>query len=181
MEIELRTATLDDLATVYGLETQGFDLGIQEEYKVFEQRIRTFPQGFLIASFQGCDIGYFCCEIWESDQLARSDVTCFELGHDITHFLSMTGHCLYIASMTITSSVRGLGLGKKLFEKAINLMQKRFPQLETAMLIVNEHWISAQKIYLSCGFKEVGRIDHFFHPIQGPDGCAFVMFKELLN
>lgn len=178
MKFLLRQATPADLESVMALEISGFVPGIVEESRVFADRIATFPEGFLLAEeSRKSPCGYFCTEIWAAWDL--NDPARFDLGHDIADWLNRQGEILYLASMTIAPNQRGSGLGRALFRAGLEYMTKTFPQLREAILIVNEHWREARKIYTSEGFDEIARLPDFFQPHAGPTGDAIVM-KHLL-
>lgn len=180
MTLDLRIADPSDLNAVYALETEGFVPGIRESIEVFDRRIRQFPRGFLLGSLGSQVVGYFCSEIWTSADIYHQNLDCFHLGHDIGQFLNPEGSCLYIASMTVSSGVRGGGWGGELFRRSLEWMKSSFPRLRSAVLIVNEHWTSAQAIYLRSGFQTAGRIERFFHPENSPSGAALIMEKALV-
>lgn len=177
MTLEIRNALPADLDAVYLLETQGFVPGIRETREVFESRILQFPQGFFLALHREKPVGYFCCEIWKTSDLWRSEPHCFDLGHDLGCYLDVQGECLYIASMTVSDEVRGKGLGSALFQQAVDRMRTDYPLLKSALLIVNEHWPAAQGIYRREGFTIRDRLEAFFTPINQPVGAALVMEK----
>ncbi|OQA33808.1 MAG: Mycothiol acetyltransferase [Betaproteobacteria bacterium ADurb.Bin341] len=178
MKLSVRRATLADLDTVMALETSGFAPGIVEDRAVFAQRIAVFPEGFLLAEETGKPpCGYFCTEIWMDWDVC--DPARFDLGHDIADWLNRQGEMLYLASMTIAPQQRGTGLGRRLFRAGLDQMAQTFPHLREALLIVNEHWQEARKIYASEGFGEIARLPAFFQPDGGPMGDAIVMTRFL--
>jgi len=172
MDFTLRRATLDDLDAVMALETAGFPAGIVEQRAVFARRIAVFPEGFLLALDEAATPwGYFCAEIW-------SQQGSFDLGHDIEATLDRGGDTLYIASMTVAPEARGSGRGRALFQRALHVLQAEFPAVRKALLIVNEHWTGARRLYGDAGFVEEVRLPEFFRPEGGPVGAAVVMKKE---
>jgi len=170
----LRTATLADLDAVMSLEEAGFPSGIVEDRAVFARRIAAFPEGFLLAAAPPW--GYFCAEIWSNWD--AGDLHRFELGHDIGAYLDRDGDTLYVASMTVSPGLRGAGRGRELFRAGLSHLKTRFPRLRQAVLIVNEHWGAARRIYEAEGFGEVGRFPGFFRPTDGQVGAALVMKRE---
>jgi len=178
MKLNLRRATLADLDTVMALEISGFPPGIVEEATIFAQRITAFPEGFLLAEASGKPpCGYFCAEIWAAWNL--HDPARFDLGHNLAEWLDRQGKTLYVASMAIAPQQRRSGLGRTLFRTGLEHMVTSFPQLREAILIVNEHWPEARKIYVSEGFCEMARLPAFFQPDAGPAGDAIVMTRPL--
>lgn len=174
MQLTLCQAEPADLDCVMALETSGFAPGIVEERAVFSNRIASFPEGFLLAyTEENRPAGYFCAEIWAEWTL--EDPARFDLGHAIADWLDRQGAIVYVASMTIAPDHRGSGLGRALFRAGLEHMAQTFPQLREAILIVNEHWREARKIYVREGFGEVARLPDFFQPDSGPTGDAIVM------
>jgi len=173
MNLSLRQADADDLDAIMALETAGFEPGIVEDTAVFAHRLAAFPQGFLLADVDGTSCGYFCSEIWRD--WSPEDHGRFDLGHDVSHWLDTSGQAIYIASMTISPEFRGGGLGHALLRGGLREMAQRFPALTEAVLIVNEHWQAARRIYEQAGFVETGRLSAFFDPASGPVGDAILM------
>ena len=157
-----------------GLEEAGFAPGIVEERAVFARRIAAFPEGFLLAGSPPW--GYLCAELWAGFEPA--DRHRFDLGHDIGAYLDKTGDTLYIASMTVAPGLRGIGRGRNLFQAGVDHLTARFPTVRQTVLIVNEHWAGARRLYEAEGFQEVTRFSGFFHETQGPEGAALVMKRE---
>lgn len=161
--ITLVEATLHDLDQIMDMEAQGFAPGNTELREVYELRIRTFPQGSLIAYSGSEYVGCIFSEIWKESLLPVAEH--FALGHDILeHHDPVFGTELYITSMTINPAFRGKGLGSQLFQGCINHVAAAYPQLTSALLLVNETWGHARAIYEAAGFKEVARFKNFFNP-----------------
>lgn len=178
MDFLLRTARPADLDAVMALEEAGFPPGIVEEREAFAHRIAAFPEGFLLAGDPATAVwGYLCAEIWSAWN--SNDRDRFELGHDIDAYLDRQGDTLYLASMTIAPSFRGTGRGRDLFRAGLVELTEGFPALNQAVLIVNEHWVGARRIYEGEGFVETGRLEGFFQPVGGPGGDALVLEKRL--
>jgi ribosomal protein S18 acetylase RimI-like enzyme len=181
MDFTLRRAGPGDLDTVMALETAGFVPGIVEDREVFARRISAFPAGFLLAETPSDGaVGYFNAEVWSRwDPLDGAAGGRFDLGHDVGAFLDPDGEALYVASMTVAPAFRGAGVGRLLFRRGLDRMVAEFPRLRTAVLIVNEHWTGARKIYQGEGFHEAGWLPRFFRPEGGPEGDAVLMTCRL--
>jgi ribosomal protein S18 acetylase RimI-like enzyme len=161
--LNLAEATLRDLDQIMDMEAKGFAPGNTELREVYELRIRTFPQGSLIAYSGSEYVGCIFSEIWKESSLL--DTGHFALGHDILERHDpVLGTELYITSMTISPAFRGKGLGSPLFVGCINRVAAAYPQLTSALLLVNETWGHARAIYEGAGFKEVARFKNFFNP-----------------
>jgi ribosomal-protein-alanine N-acetyltransferase len=68
--------------------------------------------------------------------------------------------------MTIHPKYRGIGLGRMLFEELIARLKSKYSTIFSAVLIVNEAWKNARKIYEGVGFKTITVIEEFF-PLSG--------------
>jgi ribosomal protein S18 acetylase RimI-like enzyme len=161
--ITLTEATLQDIDRIMDMEVKGFAPGDTELCEVYELRIRTFPQGSLIA-YSGTEyVGCIFSEIWKESPIPVAGH--FALGHDILERHDpLLGTELYITSMTISPAFRGKGLGSQLFLGCIDRIAAAYPQLTSALLLVNETWGHAHSIYEAAGFIEVVRFKNFFNP-----------------
>ncbi|GAA5165844.1 GNAT family N-acetyltransferase [Viridibacterium curvum] len=158
----LRKATVADLDLIMEMERAGFAAGDSEAREVYAHRIAHFPQGSLMAMCGDRVAGCLFAEIWADEAaLVAAD---FALGHDIRARHVPTGRVLYIASMTLMPAFRGRGLGGELLESGIAHIMTRHPQLREALLLVNETWTFARRIYTAAGFTECGRLPGFFQP-----------------
>ncbi|MFT3735107.1 MAG: GNAT family N-acetyltransferase [Rhodocyclaceae bacterium] len=144
------------------MERAGFAAGDSEAREVYAHRIVHFPQGSLIAMCGERVAGCLFAEIWADDvALVAAD---FALGHDICARHVPTGEVLYLASMTLAPAFRGRGLGGALLEAGIAHVVLNHPQLRAVLLLVNEAWTSARRIYTAAGFTECMRLPGFFRP-----------------
>ena len=130
--------------------------------------------------------GYLCSEKWNAatsdNYTAQVSLPAnpadpffeefFRLGHSIEKAHSNGGNILYISSFAILSDFRGKKLGNKLFSQALQfILQKNENQnIKTVLLLVNEKWKSALKIYKNYGFNEVRKITGIF-----PDSNGIIM------
>jgi ribosomal-protein-alanine N-acetyltransferase len=159
------------------LEAAGFAPGIREDRDVYAQRIAVFPEGSLIAEADGRPAGCIFCEIRTArTQWAASD---FQLGHDIAARHDPSGSVLYVASMTLDPSLRGQGLGGSFFNGAIDHIMRRFPLIDSSILLVNATWTAAREIYSRSGFDEVLTLQGFFTPRDAAPEDGIVMRKRL--
>jgi len=175
--LELKNAQIRDLPVILKLEKEGFLPGIQEKEDVFIQRLKFFPQGFFLVYERNMILGYINFEIWE--RKASWETYPFQLNHHIAGVLNIHGPILYLASMTISPLVRGKKVGTWLLRRGVERMIQDFPQLEEVILVVNEQWKGAQKIYLSMGFRVLGKIEGFFTAEAMNTSAALVMRKPL--
>jgi [ribosomal protein S18]-alanine N-acetyltransferase len=172
-------ACAENISEIMALEVQGFQAGILEAEDVFLERIRVFPDGFLLLKDQDTDglIGYISSEIWQRD--ASFNVQKFNLNHRITDTHCVDGTELYISSMTIDPKYRGFGMGKILFQACVERQTHIYPQIKSLILLVNETWHQAREIYTDYGLEEIARLSAFFTPAQGYAQDGIVMRKDI--
>lgn len=179
--IQIESARQEDLDEIMSLELLGFPPGIIERADVFLGRIKFFPEGFLVARepSSGKTIGYICSEIWTRHDVIEEGM--FTLNHGIEKTHNHEGAEIYISSMTIHPDHRGQGMGGVLFSTCINNLRKLQPNINSAVLIVNETWKYAKQIYEREGFVELFRIEGFFTPDGTSPQAAIVMRRQLDN
>ncbi|MCP5452408.1 MAG: GNAT family N-acetyltransferase [Spirochaetaceae bacterium] len=166
-------AVPDDLPAVMRLEEAGFDRGVRELEEVFRARMEVFPEGFVALRRGGETIGYLCAERW--GEVPPAEARWFELGHDPASRHDPAGAVLYLASMTVDPALRGSGLGSRMLNEGIALIRASAPGIRTEVLIVNEAWAGARRIYEAAGFTPYGRIESFFRNPYGPPTAAVAM------
>lgn len=172
--LRLLEATPADLDRIMALERQGFAAGHQELVTAYARRIASFPQGSLMAWLGDDCVGCIFTEIWQFQ--AQPDAGHFALGHDIRdRHDTVRGTELYISSMTLSPAVRGLGLGAPLLASCMEHVYQAFPQLETALLLVNASWVPARRIYKGLGFAELAWFPRFFGTGDGTHQDGIVM------
>lgn len=156
------------------IEQGSFHANIVESRDVFIDRIRIFPDGFLILEIGNVIAGYICSELWEhSEDIPAGN---FRLNHTITDVHSNEGTQLYISSLGILQEHRQKGYGKKLF---LELEKKLIAEynISSTLLVVSVKWDAARNIYEKHGFQEIQRIKGFFYEDDRSD--AIVMRKQL--
>ncbi len=176
----LERATLADINKIMNLEESGFAEGIRENTTTFQERISCFPDGFWILKLKDTErvIGYICTEIWDiSKHNTLRDI--FKLNHSPKDVHTHAGDTLYISSQTIDPDFRGKRLGDAMFKTAIEHITSLYPNIKKHMLIVNEDWHTAQRIYLKSGFTVQGKIDSFFHEHGAMPRGANIMIKHI--
>jgi len=180
-----------DIDSIMKIERQAFIPQIQEKKKTFEKRLEIFPNGFLILSDASEKVvkenrsaltcGYLCSEIWSSFPSAgdSDDVFMrkFKLGHNIKDTHDANGRFLYISSFALLREYQGKGLGARFFENSLAALCGSFRNVEKVVLIVNEEWKGAIKIYKSLGFEEVRTLKDFF-PTLGKTGMMSLFEKK---
>jgi ribosomal-protein-alanine N-acetyltransferase len=176
-EFRLRQATLEDLGDIMRLEESGFHPGSRESREVFLERIEVFPSGALIALRGDRVIGCSFSEIWQHRDAC--EVRDFSLGHSIQQHHDPAGNELYVSSMTVDPACRGTGIGERFFTNGIDYVTERFPTITSVLLLVNEEWRSALKIYRKAGFEEVAVLPDFFAAEGRAASRGLVMRKVL--
>lgn len=174
--MKIRTANLFDIDSIMLIENTSFVPQVREERQVFLQRLKVFPQGFILLmddSVSAADegqkteigaknnnvCGYFCTELWE--KMPDSEEV-FSVGHDISLAHCQDGSVLYISSFAILPGLRGGGLGGKFFRSALNHIEESVQNLKEEVLLVNEAWLGARHIYKKNGFSECFSIKNAF-------------------
>ena len=172
--LRLVEAAANDLDRIMELERQGFAADHRELRSAYAQRIATFPQGALMA-WRGAEcVGCVFSEIWRSTP--QPDAAHFTLGHDIRdRHDPVHGTELYISSMTLAPNVRGQGLGAVLLQGCLSHVAAAFPQLESAVLLVNAAWTPARRIYTGLGFVEIACLSGFFQSDDAAPEDGIVM------
>lgn len=172
----IRPAIHDDLVAVMALEERGFAHSIQEPAAVFLERIDVFSMGFLIATDMDAQVlGYICSEIWP--YRVRIQPESFALGHSIRDRHTSSGTELYISSMAVSPTARGQGLGLRLLSDCLQRAVASHPLITSAILLVNERWTSAARIYRQLGFAEIEAFTQFFTNADGSGSDGHVMRK----
>jgi len=174
-----REAKMTDIENIMKLEKKCFNEYTQENQDVYEERIRYFPEGFIVMENDLCFYGAVSSEIWNyKKNIAIND---FTLGHSIKNKLDLNGNELYISSIGVFPQYRSNGYGKKLFNELIIHVKMIFPNVTKGILLINETWITAMKIYLDFGFEKIHEFPNFFSTDdnQGKQK-AIVMRKDFL-
>lgn len=185
--MKIRTANILDIDSIMEIENSSFVPQVREERQVFLQRLKVFPQGFILLVDESSGVkgggsngekvcGYFCTERWK--EISRgSDI--FSVGHDISKTHCSDGPVLYISSFAVLPEFRGGGLGGKFFCDALEFIEKSQQGLKEAALLVNENWSAARHIYKKNGFSECFLIDDAFENDEGQPENGIVMNKTL--
>ena len=180
-----------DIDSIMKIERQAFIPQIQEKKKTFEKRLEIFPNGFLILSDaseaavkqngNAVTCGYLCSEIWsslpsptDSDEIFTRK---FKLGHNIKDTHDSSGRYLYISSFAILRDYQGKGLGKRFFENALAALCGAYKKVEKVVLLVDEEWKNAIRIYETLGFSHVRTLPNFF-PTFGKTGIMSIFEKK---
>ena len=180
-----------DIFQIMNIERQSFIPAIQEKKRVFEKRLKVFPQGFLALADCSDEIvlknkvalvcGYLCAEKWDSlpdfeslpalseneqkSALKRIEKR-FALGHNplLTH--KTNGSFLYISSFALLKDYRGKGLGEKFFANSVAALCSAMSEIKKVVILVDSEWQVALKIYEKLGFEKVFELKEFFPTIQ---------------
>lgn len=158
--MKIRRAEFSDIDSIMKIEKKSFPFLIREDRGVFLQRLKVFPQGFVVLESEnlsgeagaengGKICGYLCSELWR--QFPSSDEF-FSVGHDISLAHCDGGSALYISSFAVLPEFRGSGNGGAFFRMALDSIEKEQKNLSEEILIVNENWNAARRIYSKNGF-----------------------------
>ncbi len=171
-----------DISDIMMIERSAFIPAIQEKQSVFEERMRTFPQGFLLlqdASDEtvlkkghAATAGYFCSEIWSCVPPSNDF---FELGHSPAKVHDISGPVLYASSFALFPEYRGQHLALPFFNDCLCSLCGTFPSLKTVLLLVNQEWTGARHIYKTLGFNELRTIKNFFPSLHNNSSDGILM------
>jgi len=167
----VRKACIEDIESIMKIEYSAFHSEIVESEKTFEDRMKVFGDGFLVAEIETnagkTVVGYISSELWEySKEIQYSN---FKLNHPVCETHKTGGNELYISSVAVDSAVRGKNIGKRLFEELLKTVSEKY-KLKSAVLIVNSEWKSAFEMYQKNGFEIVAEIPNFFPKSEESDG-----------
>ncbi|MDR0767914.1 MAG: GNAT family N-acetyltransferase [Methanosarcinales archaeon] len=182
----IRKANAKDIDDIMEIERLSFHPEVIESKKVFEDRIKAFSDGFLIAEIEenGEKIiaGYISSELWKySEEIPHAN---FNLNHSVYETHSDSGEELYISSVAVNPAVRGGKIGKRLFTELLSRVSKKH-KLKSAILLVNSDWQNAYKMYQKEGFVTIDKISDFFPRLENsdsgddPSGVGIIMRKSL--
>ena len=185
-----------DINAIMNIERQSFIPAIQEKKRVFEKRLKVYPQGFLALADCSDEIvlknktalvcGYLCAEKWDSlpdfeELRSLSGVEMsekeqksalkriekrFALGHNPLLTHKTNGCFLYVSSFALLKEYRGKGLGEKFFKNSLAALCAANPEIKKVVLLVDSEWQTALKIYEKLGFQKVFELKEFFPTIQ---------------
>ncbi|MCB1144923.1 MAG: GNAT family N-acetyltransferase [Leptospiraceae bacterium] len=179
--LTIRFAESIDIQHIMNIETNGFPPGIAEKEETFLERIRIFPEGFLlIESSQNREVlGYVCGEIWDvSGSIAESS---FLLDHRISESHNPGGNSVYISSMAVRRDRQNAKLGTLLLSSLLGSISLQFPNVIQSILIVGRDWKGARHLYSQFGYSELFVSNNFFKPINQMAMDGIVMKKEFFN
>lgn len=167
-----------DISKIMDIENQSFEKGIRENEIVFIKRMAIFNDGFLVlVDERDVPLGYISSEIWFYENSINKSY--FELGHSIADRHNNNGNELYISSMALSNELKGKGYGHILFDYLIDNIKIYYPNINSSILLVCEHWKNARKIYSNKKFNEIHIIEDFFHPLNGLKGDGIIMRKQI--
>jgi ribosomal-protein-alanine N-acetyltransferase len=173
-----REAKSSDIDSIMYLEDKCFNIYTRESKDVYENRIKYFPEGFIVLESDNIFCGAVSSEIWNyKENVLPKD---FILGHPINEQLDLNGNELYISSIGILPEYRSNGYGKKLFNALIAHIKMLFPKVTKGILLLNETWTHAKKIYQDFGFQCVCEFPDFFIADDKNKQKAIVMRKASL-
>ena len=184
-----------DIDSIMNIERQSFIPQIQEKKRVFEKRIKAFPEGFLLLadtsekavreSGFAKPCGYFCSELWDVFPAAEDKKLIerrFSLGHNPLHTHAQKGAFLYISSFALLKEYRGKGFGEKFFVASVSALCGAFKNVRKIVLLVDSEWENAIKIYEKSGFAVDYTIKDFFPTLQKKEFAdGIVMSCETSN
>ncbi|MCR4821738.1 MAG: GNAT family N-acetyltransferase [Treponema sp.] len=191
-----------DIFSIMNIERQSFIPQIQEKKRVFEKRLKIFPQGFLLLADCSEEIvlknksalvcGYLCAERWESlpdfknlesagekerKAALKKIEKIFSLGHNPFYIHKDNGSCLYVSSFALLKEYRSRGLGEKFFLNSLAALVSSMAGIKNILLLVDSEWENALKIYKKLGFEEIFTLKEFFPTIQKKEYSDGIIMK----
>ena len=176
-------AAPEDIDGIMAVEDVCFVPGIRENRDVFSDRlchVRRCNTVLRITETGGI-YGYFCSE----RRKAVPEITAesFALNCSAAKKHDPDGHVLYISSFAVRPDAPrdGAGLGRFLFRASVEKIQNEYPEIDRIVLMVNETWKAARRIYDTEGFETIGRIPSFFTAEGQNAQDALVMEKSIIK
>ncbi|MDY0385904.1 MAG: N-acetyltransferase [Methanolobus sp.] len=173
-KISIRAAEKNDIEGIILIEQESFHENIVESRDVFLDRLRIFPQGFLVLKIKEKIAAYISSEIWEYSE--NIDISKLDLNHSINDVHRSNGSQLYVSSLGVLKEYHGKGYGTTLLLEFTKQITRRY-KISHILLIVSVNWRAARKIYGKNGFREIQRIPGFF--VEDDNSDAIVMRKHL--
>jgi ribosomal-protein-alanine N-acetyltransferase len=173
-----RNASNSDIEKIMELEDACFNKYTREKKEVYLERINTFPDGFIVMQNKSEFIGAVSSEIWRYTPYINREI--FNLGHSIKETNKPNGNGLYISSIGIFPKYRNHGFGEELFLALIKNIKLKYPNVIYVILLLNEEWKCAKKMYQRNGFKKEYILDGFFTSDDGTKKNGIVMRRNSL-
>ncbi|GHU62166.1 hypothetical protein FACS189445_4930 [Spirochaetia bacterium] len=177
--ITFREAVLSDITPIMELERACFNRDTRESETAYRERIGAFPRGFIVMETGNEFAGAVSSELWQYGPVIRRNT--FTLGHSITKQLKLSGDELYISSIGVFPQYRKQGYGELLFRALIDHVKASFPRVTRGILLINEEWKAARKIYARNGFYDVAVFDDFFTADDGTKTRGIVMRNDAIT
>ncbi len=178
MNFNLRNATLSDIDSIMNVESAGFIKEIQEERDVFEARIVSNPELFLIFEDENKKIaGYLSSEYLKKIPQNACEIA---LGHN-PQKINDEKNIIYLSSFSILPEYRGKGNGSILWKKSLEYFQKKIDSDGTFVLLVNEVWKGACRIYENSGFSKIKVFEDFFNAENNNKTDGILMICKAKN
>jgi ribosomal-protein-alanine N-acetyltransferase len=173
-----RNANISDIEKIMELEEACFNKYTREKKEVYLERIDAFPDGFIVMQNGSEFIGAISSEIWQYVPYLNREI--FTLGHSIKEMNKPNGDELYISSIGIFPKYRNYGFGEELFLTLIKNIKLKYQEVIHGILLLNEEWKYAKKIYQKNGFEDVHVFNGFFVSDDGTNKNGIIMRKSIL-
>jgi ribosomal protein S18 acetylase RimI-like enzyme len=144
MNIQFRFATINDLSTLYNIESKCFPTAEAATYESIKARLSTFPKSFVLAVYENEVIGFINGSI--TTELALPD----KLYHDV-NLHNKAGMYQTIFGLDVLPEFQHKGVATKLMLEFISLAKKR--NKAGLILTCKKHLIT---FYESFGFINKG-------------------------
>lgn len=157
-------------------EAQSFVPLLQENRETYKKRIAAYPDYIYFFYDENNNyFGYFCGEFLNkvpenSKEIAFNHIPVTGKGRGI----------FYISSFAINKNYRQKHLGKTMFEMVFNILI-RDSSIKEMVLLVNEKWGSARRIYETFGFKVINEFPKVFPPETADKYTSGLLMKLFRN
>jgi ribosomal protein S18 acetylase RimI-like enzyme len=142
-KILVRNARDQDMLAVVEIDFEAFSpSGTAEKPETFSQRLRVFPNGFIILVADNEIAAYGCSEKWLAEREPGRDEDPMK-----TH--QPDGRIFFISGMAVRTNQRGKGYGLRILDKLMEIAHN-----EGCRQIIVET-ANAQDLYLKRGFQKV--------------------------
>ena len=182
-----------DIPAIMKIERAAFIPQIQDKQKVFEARLRAFPQGFfalldnspaaVMKNGYSVVAGYFCGEM-RACVPQSDDFVCRTTGRQVLKSHVPGGGALYVSSFALHSEYKERKLAKPFLEGSLESLCVSFKNIKVVFLLVSDEWKAALRVCESLGFSSARVVRGAFPSLRkvGTDGmlmsCPADVFRN---
>jgi ribosomal protein S18 acetylase RimI-like enzyme len=153
----IRTAEAEDLPAIAALERTVEDPRLAASVQVLHDRLRLFPEGFLVAVSDDRVVGYLESIRWDGPSFERFDEI-----KDYERMHRALGSVLYIAFMAVDPAYRRRGFASQLLQAVAKMAASR--KIKKIQLVALPKLVG---FYGTAGFRRVRTLPHFLENSAG--------------